>query len=168
MGMVDIRHFRVFIASSSDTQPERDRMPGVLTRLNRILSVSQSVHLDLWRFEDDALPGLSDKGPQALIDPDLDKADLVVLIVWNRLGPGTAKEYARSVARWRKAGTPRVMIYVCERPSLLRTRQEVDDRGQVIDFIEKIGRRSLYRTFIDTDEFETNVHDDLLAIASQL
>ena len=92
--MVDIRHFRVFIASSSDTQPERDRMHGVITRLNRILTVSNTVNLDLWRFEEDALPGLSDKGPQALIDPELDKADFVILIVWNRLGDGTAKEYA--------------------------------------------------------------------------
>lgn len=161
-------HHRVFLASSRDVQPERDALPGVLDRVNRSVADLFDIWLDLWRWEEHALPGLHPDGPQALINPDLDQAEIVMLVIWDRFGNGTAEEAARSIERWKKNGKPRVMIYFCRRPSVLDTEEQLEQRKRVIAFRKMISSLGLFSDFTDTADFQRHVEADLRALAKQL
>lgn len=162
------RHFRIFVASAGDVQPERDAIPDVVTRVNRALSAQTDVHLELWRWENDAVPGLAKGGPQAQIDPELDQADIVILLVWNRMGVGTASEFERALKRWKRSGHPHVLIYVCARASRLDSSKALADRQAVVDFLDRIKTIALYQTYEQPDDVARLVHDHLLQLAPRL
>lgn len=161
------QHLRVFVASSTDVQPERARTPQVIEQTNRLLD-SQGVFLDLWRWETHALPGLSRTGPQTLINPELDQADIVVLVVWNRIGPGTVEEYERTVQRWQTTGKPHLLGYFSQVPSVLDTIEAVDDRKKVIEVRNKLWSQGVTQTYDSVDDFARLVQQHLCTIAPQV
>lgn len=164
--------WRVFVASPGDVKDERSRMPKVIDSLNKTLGQLFPVNIELWRWETDATPGAGE--PQALINVDLDRADVVVVILWNRLGSptsegttGTQSEVLRSLKRWREAGQPQVMIYFCQRPARLN-RDELTQRLSLLDFRESVSSSVLAVDYEDVHEFEWRVRDDLFITISSL
>lgn len=156
---------RVFVASPRDVQEERSRMPKVIASLNRTLGKLLNVTVELWRWEVDAPPALGE--PQALIDPELDQADVVLVIFWNRFGTpdsagttGTESEVLRALERWNKARRPQVMIYFCQRPARLE-RTELEQRLRLLDFKDRIASLTLAVDYEAPEEFEWRVRDDL-------
>ncbi len=167
------RRLRIFVASPKDVQPERERMPAVVELLNQTLGTVRSVTVELWRYEVNAPPGIGE--PQSLIDPELDKADLVVVIFWNRLGLKTAKgttgtesEVLRSIKRWKSSGRPHVMIYFCNRPTNLVQKDELRQKMSLVEFKEKLEGQALLGDFDSTDHFERVVYRDAFAILSRM
>jgi hypothetical protein len=163
---------RVFVASPSDVKDERSRMPKVIESLNKTLGKVADVVVELWRWEADATPAAGE--PQALIDPELDQADVVVVIFWNRFGmqtkagtTGTEGEVYRSLERWNRLRRPQVMIYFCMRPSTLG-REELDQRGQVLDFRDRVSSLALTVDYEEPSEFEWRVRDDLFVTLARM
>ena len=78
------RILRVFVASPGDVKAERDVMAHVIERVNDTLGEENALRLTLFRWEKQAVPGLGEPQPQ--LNPDLDRADIVVAIFWSRLG----------------------------------------------------------------------------------
>jgi len=164
--------FRLFVASPRDVQEERSRMPKVVESLNRTLGKLLNIVIELWRWEADAPPGVGE--PQALIDPELDAADVVLVIFWNRFGTpasngvtGTQGEVVRSLKRWSKSRRPQVMIYFCQRPARLE-RTELEQRLKLLDFRERISSLVLAVDYEEAQEFEWRVRDDLFLTISGL
>ena len=134
--------FRVFVASPGDVRDERSRMPKVIESLNKTLGSLLNVVIELWRWEVDARPAAGE--PQALINPELDAADVVLVIFWNRFGTptsagttGTESEALRSLKRWSRVSRPQVMVYFCQRPATL-DRPALEHRLKLLDFRERI------------------------------
>ena len=75
-----------------------------------------------------AIEGLRPDGPQGLINPDLDSADVIVVIVWNRIAFGTAEALAEALLRWRNGHAPTLLTYFSEEPSVLATEAECLER----------------------------------------
>ncbi len=164
--------FRVFVASPSDIWEERQSMPQVVKSLNRTLGDIKNVIVELWKWEDDAVPGVGE--PQSLIDPELDQADAVVVILWNRLGmktstgeTGTQREVMQSFARWHRKGRPQVLIYFCQKPALLN-REQLLQRGKVLEFREDILDMALMVDYNDVSEFAWRVRDDLFITLARM
>ena len=162
------RSIRLFVASPGDVAAERALLPDVVKRLNRVVAQPLGAHLDLWRWEDDASPGLHRGGPQALIDPQVDRADLVLVILWNRFGTptpthgsGTEQEIERAVARWRREGTPRVMIFDCRRPANLDSDEALDQKGRVLALRRRLQEIALTVRYEEVEDFERRVYDEL-------
>jgi hypothetical protein len=156
---------RVFVASPRDVQEERLRMPKVIESLNKTLGKLLNIVIELWRWEVDAPPAVGE--PQALIDPELDEADVVVVIFWNRFGlttqtgtTGTEGEVLRSLERWNKMGRPQVMMYFCQRPARL-DREELEQGAKVLDFRERVSSLVLAVDYEGVSDFEWRVRDDL-------
>jgi len=156
---------RVFVASPRDVQEERLRMPKVIESLNKTLGKLLNIIVELWRWEVDAPPAVGE--PQALIDPELDEADVVVVIFWNRFGlttqagtTGTEGEVLRSLERWNQMGRPQVMMYFCQRPARLN-REEIEQRAKVLDFRERVSSLVLAVDYEEVPDFEWRVRDDL-------
>jgi Domain of unknown function (DUF4062) len=165
---------RVFVASPRDVWDERSRMPKVVESLNRTLGRMANIVVELWRWEADAPPAAGE--PQALINPELDQADVVLVIFWNRFGlktqggtTGTESEVMRSLERWRQASRPQVMMYFCQRPALLDI-EGLEQRAGVINFrnrVESLGL-ALAAEYVDVEEFEWRVRDDLFLTLSRM
>jgi hypothetical protein len=166
------RTFRVFVASPGDVWDERSRMPKVVESLNRTLGRLLDVVIELWRWEADAQPAAGE--PQALIDPELDAADVVLVIFWNRFGTptsagatGTESEVLRALKRWGRVRRPQVMVYFCQRPALL-DRPALEHRLKLLDFRERISSLVLAADYEDVQEFEWRARDDLFLAITRL
>ena len=147
-------------------------MPRVVESLNRTLGRLAGVLIELWRWEADAPPSAGE--PQALLNPELDVADAVVVVLWNRLGmatksgaTGTETEVVRAMERWNRVRRPQVMIYFCQRAATLG-REEVMQRLQVLEFREKISSLALTVDYQDVSDFEWRVRDDLFTVLNRL
>jgi hypothetical protein len=166
------RTFRVFVASPRDVHAERSLMPKVVESLNRTLGKMLGVAVELWRWETDAQAAAGE--PQPLIDAELGEADVVLVIFWNRFGTptsagptGTESEVLRSLARWREARRPQVMIYFCQRPALLG-REGLEQRLQLLEFRERIAPLALVVDYTEAEEFAWRARDDLFVTIGRL
>ena len=167
------RVVRVFVASPRDVQDERSRMPKVVESLNRTVGKLLNVVVELWRWEADGVPAVG--SPQSLADVELDAADVVLVIFWNRLGTpasaagttGTEGEVLRALERWSKARRPQVMVYFSQRPARL-DRPELEQRLKLLEFREHISPLVLIVDYEDAQEFEWRVRDDLFTTIARL
>lgn len=85
-------------------------MPKVVESLNKTLGKLLDVVVELWRWEADSTPAVCE--PQSLVDVELDKADVVLVIFWNRFGTPSAQNNfspKQRPATWEgpAVGTPR-------------------------------------------------------------
>ncbi|MEM7306150.1 MAG: ATP-binding protein [Planctomycetota bacterium] len=171
-----VRRLRVFVASPGDMAAERECLPDVVARLNRGIGRADSVHIDLWRWEVDARPGLGE--PQDLINPDLDQADIVLVLLWKRMGTptatassGTEEEITRAVRRWQRSGSPRVHAYICKRPVPVEDLQDevsLQQFGAVQRLVRELEAAAVVVPFVTTEEFAAKVHDNLQATVRTL
>jgi hypothetical protein len=147
-------------------------MPRVVESLNKTLGRLTGIVIELWRWDIDAPPGVG--GVQELIDPELDIADAVVVIFWNRFGTtspsgttGTESEVLRAISKWKQINRPEVMMYFCQRPATLG-RDELVQRANLLNFREKLGNLALTVDYKDVSEFEWRVRDDLFVVLNRL
>jgi hypothetical protein len=127
---------RAVVISPGDVLAERDAVEEVLREVNRDTARQAELHIELWRWETDAHAGFHPEGPQGLIDPILDIADcdLVILILWSRLGTrtpdgktGTEHEFQTAYGSWKAHRRPQIMAYFRDFP----TSGESGEDGQV-------------------------------------
>jgi hypothetical protein len=122
------QRFRIFISSPGDVNDERRRAALVIGRLKREFASFFDITPVLWEYE----PMLSSGHFQDIIDPPAD-ADIVVLILWSRLGTplpestatreyrgidgrtpvtGTEWEFESALAaRQQRSGVPDMLVY---------------------------------------------------------
>lgn len=167
------KHYRVFIASPGDVREERELVTRVVEQVNQIIGQELSIHLESWMWDMDAVPNVGE--PQELINPDLDKAHIVIVIFWNRLGTptlradsGTAEEFIRAFERWQRNKSPRLMVYFCERPVHLKTAQEREQALLVSQFRENISGKVLSQAYETTADFERRLSRDLAQVCREV
>jgi hypothetical protein len=114
---------RIFISSPGDVMEERRRAALVITRLKREFARFLDLSAVLWEYE----PMLASGHFQDVIERP-SATDLVVLILWSRLGTrlpedryrgidgripvtGTEWEYEEALAAQRARGTPDILVY---------------------------------------------------------
>ncbi len=154
---------RIFVASPGDLAEERRRFPKILEKLNQIKANALGVHLEPLGWED-TLPGMG--RPQALINKDVERCDLFVMLLWKRWGTppaeksryssGTEEEYelARRLHK-ETPGKPEVFLYFREVPE-----EMLADPGEqlqkVLAFRKKIEeeRALLYARYAKPKEWE--------------
>lgn len=108
--------FRVFIASPSDVADEREALRAIVHQMNSVFSKETGWGVELLGWED-TLPGHG--RPQALINADLDKADLFIGCLWQRWGSpsgsgtrtGFEEEFDRAMERFEETRTPEVWLF---------------------------------------------------------
>ncbi len=136
---------RIFIASPGDLSAERKRFPKILERLNKLKAHAVGIQLEPLGWED-RLPG---KGrPQKLINQDVEKCDLFVMLLWKRWGTppgqdspyfsGTEEEYELACKLHKDGnGIPEIYLYFRQVPE-----EMLADPGEqlkkVLDFRKRI------------------------------
>lgn len=165
-----MRIVRIVVASPSDVQPERDRLPGVLDELNHSIAADRHLRLDLCRWETDAHPGFHSDGPQGLIDSTLriEDCDVLIGIFWKRFGTpvrdadsGTEHEFRQAYDSWKLNKRPQIMMYFKEHAYTPISKAESDQWGKVLGFRETFPAEALWWRYTTENEFESLVRRHL-------
>ena len=115
-----LKTIRVIVASPGDVAAERKSVSDAVAEVNGTHAHPNGFHIDVWKWETDAYPGLHLEGPQGAIDEQMQigDADIVIGIFWKRFGTpvsdagsGTAHELRRAEEAWKAAGRPQVWLY---------------------------------------------------------
>jgi formylglycine-generating enzyme required for sulfatase activity len=164
------RIVRLFVASPSDVDTERNHVAHVVEGLNRNMAAERDVRLQVLGWKTDARPRFHEKGPQGPIDEDLPIAqfDIVVGILWKRLGKpepemdgetGTEHEIRAAIAAWRQSGKPEVVICFNNAPYRPKDVAESKQATRVLEFREEIAGLKL--TYDGADDFREKIREYL-------
>lgn len=161
--MAEIRKLvKVFLASPGDLSDERKVAKSVVDEINNLFAEIYDCHVELIGWED-TQPGFG--RPQAIINRDLERCELVVGMMWKRWGTppdnssqytsGFEEEFSISLNRREKEGRPEISLLFKE------IAQEFlidpgDDLKKVLEFKKKIieEKRILFGNFSTINEFE--------------
>jgi hypothetical protein len=160
--MVDDRlRLQVFVASPSDTRPERGSLHAIIEELNLGVADSRGIVLELVEWETHSWPGVG-IDPQDVINHQIDVPDIVIGIFWKRLGTETGRAPSGSVEeienalKLRAAGHPiEVLVYFNEE-SYFPQQEELDQVAGVFKFRRQLtGRGLLTASYKGLDDFRT-------------
>ncbi|HBJ37814.1 MAG TPA: hypothetical protein DDZ51_24270 [Planctomycetaceae bacterium] len=154
---------RVFIASPGDVYQERDEACRVIHNWNAAHSVSRSVLIEPVRVETHS-HALQGGHPQDLINSQLlDRCDLLVAILWSRLGTPTNSDLSGTVQEIRefseRKGPERVLIFFCDRA--LPNSSDLSQVQAVRDFKDSIKSNGLYAPYTEVAEFGSSFRHQL-------
>jgi small GTP-binding protein len=164
------RTLSVVLASPGDVQAERDVLPSVIEEVNRNIA-DRGLSLALTRWETDTHPGFHAQGPQGLIDPILGitGCDLLIGIFWKRFGTpttdgktGTEHEFGLAYEAWQEKGSPQIFVYFNQKPYTPKSKAEIEQWGQVIEFKEKFPKEGLWWAYKGKSQFEKLVRNHLM------
>src|ERR1700735_1099087 len=153
--MSEQRTVRVFISSPSDVRPERLRAEQIIARLDREFAYRFRVEAVLWEREP-LVASRHFQDPENI--PRAGSMDIVVMILWSRLGvplpgeqyrgalsgrevTGTEWEFEDALAVARERGVPDLLLY----RKTARISADLDDDD---DLEERRAQRALVQDFI--------------------
>lgn len=146
---------RIFVASPGDVHQERDEVSKVIRDWNAAHSLALAVLIEPVRVETHAMT-VQGAHPQDLINVQLlERCDLLVAILWTRLGTPTQKAPSGTVQEIREfsstKGSESVFVFFCERhfPNTIDLAQV----QAVRDFKDEIKDKGLYLPYTEVTEF---------------
>jgi WD40 repeat protein len=186
-GKIIMNQLRVFISSPGDVNEERRRAAIVIQRIRREFSRFFDVSAILWEYD----PMLSSGHFQDVIEKP-SNTDIVVLILWSRLGTalpdryrgidgrtpvtGTEWEFEDALAAKRDKGSPDLLVYRkniapqaaftdSEQMAKAQTQWEMLQEFWLRHFIERDGSfKAAFNQFSALDEFEQQLEMHLRAL----
>jgi uncharacterized protein DUF4062 len=161
---------RVFVASPSDVDKERDILEAVIKELNSSWSRSLGVTFELIRWETNTYPAVG-ADPQSIVNDQIgDDYDVFVGILWSRFGTptprsssGTAEEFNRALSRL-KEDEPSIMIYFKDTP-ISPSAIDPEQLKRIREFRGSISETSLYSSFEDSSGFQASLRVHFSALA---
>jgi len=159
--------FTVFLASPTDLIDHRRAAKEEVDTLNEALR-GIGWEIDLLRFED-VPPGAG--RPQDLINPDLDRCDLFLGVLWCRWGQPTGtyssgfeEEVERVLSRRERDGTPQIWLFF-QKVGEDQSADAGPQLSQVLEFRKRVEqeRRLFYKEFTDADDWRKLLRAHLLS-----
>lgn len=169
--MAEIQLLRVFVASPSDVQAERDALAEAVRNVNAMLSATEAVQLRLVRWEEDVEPAVG-ADPQAIVNEQVaDGFEVFVGILWKHFGTptprsasGTVEEFERAVTLHRESPEAvSVLFYFKTAPVPVDV--DTSQLAHVQEFRRQFSDTGLYGTFTDSRDFAGKIQIRLMQIA---
>ena len=157
---------RVFIASPSDLGEERRLFRGIVDEVNRSKANGMGTQLEPLGWED-TLPGSG--RPQELINEDVKRCDLMIMLLWKRWGTPTGEyssgfeeEYELAKRLLEEEGKPEIILCFRKIPDDMLA-DPGEQLRQVLEFKEKIEseRKFLYKSYEDENKWEKRFREHL-------
>jgi hypothetical protein len=168
----NVRILKLLLSSPGDVSLERELVAKAVNKFNQDYLIDKGVFIKLIRWEDFA-PQIGN-GTQKMVNRQLDAFDIFIGLMWNRFGTptdlassGTEEEFNDALNSWNKFNRPWIAFYFCTRPATLDTKEQLDQKGKVIDFKQKLMNLGLVKTFENLELFENMVFLDLIKITDE-
>jgi hypothetical protein len=161
-----LNEIRLFVASPSDCQRERDIVRSIAAELNEVFCPSFSIRLVPVGWESIA-PSLG--SPQDVIDGAIGPYDILVGAMWLRFGTptadgsgsGTEHEFNNAYELWTRTGRPHVLFYFNDAPPEHMRDLDISQYQQVCAFREKLHNIALVKHYEGSKDFELLLRLDL-------
>jgi len=175
-----MKELRVFIISPSDVEVERDIAKRVCNAINYVTADNIKITPVLWEYH--PMDYLND--PQANIDNMLEKADIFIVILWNRIGSviegykgfvtnsnkvtGTQYEIEKIISLKKQ----NIFFFFKQKEKHLNN-EEVKQKVRLIEFLEKINLKKgttkhSYQEFKEPKEFSKKLINTLTITIEKL
>lgn len=107
--MAEIKVYRLFLASSSELERDRERFEIAVNRKNKLL-VPQGVflHLSVWEH---FLDTVSATRLQDEYNQEIRRCELFVMLYWTKVGRYTREEFETALGQFHATGKPRLWTY---------------------------------------------------------
>ena len=170
--MADVEEIRVFIASPSDVEAERDALERVIKSVNLSVADLEPVRLRLVRWETAVQPETGGDSQAIVNAQSAGKYEVFIGILWTHFGTptprsdsGTLEEFEAAVEKHKKdPSSVSVMFYFKDAP---RAPMDIDPKQlqKVQEFRKKYKEEGIYGTFTDTDNFKETLQIHLTKLA---
>jgi hypothetical protein len=162
-----IRNLRLFLASPGGVETERKAVRRLVEELNA------PFRRHGWQIE---VLGWEDRGPasgraQARINPDVDRCDIFLAIIWDRWGTptgghssGFAEEWDRARRRWEAEGSPELWLCFKDIDNKQPGDEVAGQLAQVMQFRESVesDEVAFYKPFHSPAELELAIRRELI------
>lgn len=148
---------RLFIATPCDLYSERNSLVNVVTEINKIKAHPVGYHLEVMGWES-TLPG--NGRPQELINKEIEKCDLFIMVLWQHWGmptgkysSGTEEEYYVALDLYDKSQNPEMWLFFKTPDELL------EEENPIMQFRSKIEaeRKLFYKEFVNLTDWENKL-----------
>ena len=162
-----MRLFKIFLASPSDTNDERNSAEEVVDEINKSIGSRDNFRLELLKWENDTYPSVGEDGQDVINKQIGSDYQIFVGIMWKkfgsptkRAGSGTEEEFNLAYERFNNKKDIQIMFYF----NLTPLPQDIDleQFQKVREFKKKIeGLGAFHKSFNSTKEFEKSLRMDL-------
>lgn len=168
-----IDEYRIFVASPSDVNAERDFVDEVVADINaKVLKYrTPKAEAQSMRWERDATRGYFGGHPQKQILKDLvDTSDAMIVILWSKIGSsgaysisGTLDELNRAIKHANSDRNFKLWIYFkVEKISIKPSDIDWKSAKYIQSLKQKLSDKASYGQFETEKEFKAMVHNDLM------
>jgi len=160
--MYEAKVLEVFIASPSDTNPQRGAIHDAVVRWNE----TESRHLGLVllpvMWETHSYPDLSAPAQPVINEQVVDQVDVVIATFWTTLGSPTDSAESGTVEeiqRARNAGK-HVLLYFCDMP-VAPLDSDTTKLDELKAYKERVKKEGLFSSYSSIEELRDKVRKDL-------
>ncbi|MGL4630516.1 MAG: hypothetical protein ACRCVT_04845, partial [Leadbetterella sp.] len=162
-----MQHFKIFLASPSDTEAERRAADEVVDEINKSIGSRDNFRLELLKWENDTYPSMGEDGQDVINKQIGGDYQIFVGIMWKkfgkptkRAGSGTEEEFELAYDRFMKKNDIQIMFYFNSCP--IPQDADLVQFQKVREFKRKIENLGAYhKPFDSTKDFEKNLRMDL-------
>lgn len=152
---------KVMIACPSDVERHKRQVRAAISDWNATHSEQTQIVLMPVSWDSHATPSLADR-PQEVINQQISGYDILVAVLWTRIGTPTGVATSGTVEEIqiaRKEGRP-TLLYFCEEPAALRD-VDLDQHNAVQEFRKSLSGQGLYWSFSTITEFTSLIERHL-------
>ena len=174
--VASVEEIRVFIASPSDVEEERDVLEEVIKNVNLGFAGLEPIQLRLVRWEDTVQPAVGGD-PQEIINSQVaGNYEVFIGILWTRFGTptprsdsGTLEEFEAAMTRYKEDPSSVVVMFYFKDTPRAPTDIDPEQLKKVQEFRSKYKQEGIYGTFTDIRNFESTlqIHLTRLVVARQ-
>jgi hypothetical protein len=151
-----MKKITIFLASSNELKPEREQFElAVYRKCKTWFEKGIFLHLDIW---EDGPTAMSIAGTQNAYNDLVKRADIFVMLVWNKLGIYSAEEFETAFGQFISTQKPFIFTYF-KTPT-------IDAEGSLHQFKEKLGQlKHFHSDFTDYNDLWNQLNKELDRLA---
>ena len=166
--MTDVKIYKIFIASPSDVQNEREVCDKVFDKINKNIGHIFDFRIESKKWEKDARPSFGHDGQDVINSQLLDDFQLFIGIMWHKFGTptprggsGTEEEFDLAFEKLKSGKTLDLLMYFNQEladPFSL----DLEQVSKIKEYKNKIaGLGGLYSLYNGANQFEIHLYDHL-------
>lgn len=167
------RVYKLFVASPSDLEAERQEIPRIVNRINASFGLRWNVFVQAVMWETSVHSGIGEDAQDVINRQVPEDYDIFLGMFWNRGGTktkraesGTLEEYERALNRHVRTGKPEIMVFFKEPES--PSQEDIPQREEMLHLRKRMGQDNvMFSTFHSTSQFAEIFYDQLLMILAE-
>lgn len=167
------RVYKLFVASPSDLEAERQEIPRIVNRINVSFGLRWNIFVQLVMWETSVHSGIGEDAQDVINRQVPEDYDIFLGMFWNRVGTktkraasGTMEEYERALNRYVRTGKPEIMVFF--KDSASSSQENSPQRKAMLRLRKRIGQDNvMFSTFQSTPQFAEILYDQLLMVLAE-